>query len=188
MRVSGGALAGKRVGCPAGIIRPAMDKMRESVFAVLGELDGLSFLDLFSGSGIIALEAASRGAAFVEAVESDPKKRSTLIENVEGAPVRINCKFMPVELYIKRTKLKNFDIVFCDPPFIYKYKEDLLASIAKNGIIREGGLVLLHHPGEEHFELNGVPLEILEEREYGRSVVSFYVKRKNESHTRDNPS
>jgi 16S rRNA (guanine966-N2)-methyltransferase len=64
MRITGGKYRGRIVEVPKGTleIRPAMDRMRESVFAVLGDLSGLSFLDLFSGSGIIAMEAASRGA------------------------------------------------------------------------------------------------------------------------------
>jgi 16S rRNA (guanine(966)-N(2))-methyltransferase RsmD len=93
-----------------------MDKMRESVFACLGDLSGLSFLDIFTGSGIIAIEAASRGASYIEAVEQDKLKRKTLLDNVSVAPVRINCRFMPAELYVKRAK-NTFDIIFLDPPF-----------------------------------------------------------------------
>src|SRR5215469_7809830 len=102
MRITGGSLRGRQIKVPAGIIRPAMDKMRESVFAVLGDLTGKSFLDIFSGSGAIALEAASRGAEYIEAVESDHLKRQTLLKNCCISPLRINCRFMPAELYIKR--------------------------------------------------------------------------------------
>jgi 16S rRNA (guanine966-N2)-methyltransferase len=62
MRVTGGIYRGRIVKCPKGVIRPAMDRMRESMFSVLGYMDGLSFLDVFSGSGMIGIEAASRGA------------------------------------------------------------------------------------------------------------------------------
>ena len=91
MRITGGTLCGRQVKVPGGLIRPAMDRMRESVFAVLGDLTGSSFLDIFSGSGIIALEAASRGAIYIEAVEMDPLKRKTLLENVKISPVPIFC-------------------------------------------------------------------------------------------------
>ena len=57
MRITGGALAGRIIRCPDGIIRPAMDRMRESVFAILGDLSGASWLDMFSGSGTVAIEA-----------------------------------------------------------------------------------------------------------------------------------
>lgn len=182
MRISGGVLAGRRINCPPGHIRPAMDRMRESIFAVLqvcGDLDGglaeKSFLDLFSGSGIIALEAASRGAAFVEAVESDPQKRGCLIKNVSISPVRVQCRFMPVELYIARAKTgKAFDIVFCDPPFPYAYKSDLLRSIASSSLAHSGTLILIHHPRGEALNTDGAPLELLDERIYGRSSVCFF--------------
>ena len=60
MRITGGRYNGRTVKCPKGIIRPAMDRMRESMFSILGPMDGLSYLDLFSGSGSVGLEAASR--------------------------------------------------------------------------------------------------------------------------------
>ena len=74
MRITGGELRGRSIKCPDGVIRPAMDRMRESLFAILGDLSGKSFLDLFSGSGTIAIEAVSRGASHVELVEKDKIK------------------------------------------------------------------------------------------------------------------
>ena len=62
MRITGGVLKGRSIKCPDGIIRPAMDKMKESVFSILQDITDLSFLDLFSGSGSIAIEASSRDA------------------------------------------------------------------------------------------------------------------------------
>jgi 16S rRNA (guanine(966)-N(2))-methyltransferase RsmD len=176
MRITGGSLRGKQVKVPGGQIRPAMDKMRESVFASIGNLDGISFLDVFSGSGVIALEAASRGAAYIEAVEADPQKRKTLLENVKISPVRINCRFMPAELYIKRAKL-CFDLIFCDPPFPYKYRQELLRSIASSPLMTAGTRLLLHCPREEAIADLPEKLEITDKREYGRSLVVFYVFR-----------
>ena len=185
MRITGGTLKGRQVKVPDGEIRPAMDKMRESVFGVLGDLSGQSFLDMFTGSGVIALEAASRGAEYVEAVEMDPVKRKTLLSNVQISPVRINCKFMPAELYVKRAK-RAFDLIFCDPPFPYKYKNELLANIASSALVKEGSVVLMHRPREEQVEKNikidrentGTEnpfiLSLDEYREYGRSMVFFY--------------
>jgi 16S rRNA (guanine(966)-N(2))-methyltransferase RsmD len=150
-----------------------MDRMRESVFGVLGDLSGLSFLDLFSGSGVIALEAASRGAAELEAVEMDRQKRKTLLENVSLSPVRINCRFMAVELYVKRAK-RSFDLIFCDPPFPYQFKWELVRAIAASPLVREGSRLLLHRPREDFYE---APLPFLvktESRIYGRSVVDFF--------------
>ena len=173
MRITGGSLLGRQVKVPDGIIRPAMDRMRESIFAILGDLSGNSFLDIFSGSGIIALEAASRGAEYIEAVEMDPLKRKTLLENVKISPVRINCHFLSAELYIKRAK-RAFDLIFCDPPFPYRYKWELICSIASSPLVKEGSRILLHHPRETLPDSAPENLVLEDTRVYGRSVVSFY--------------
>lgn len=173
MRISGGELCGRRIEMPSGVIRPAMDRMRESVFSILGMLNGHSFLDIFSGSGIIALEAASRGADPVDAVEMDPLKRKTLLKNVSIAPIRINCHFMSAELYVKRAK-KSFDFIFCDPPFPYKFKNELISNIAASPIMHESSLLVIHRPRED--ALNRIPeyLELADQRKYGRSIVDFF--------------
>jgi 16S rRNA (guanine(966)-N(2))-methyltransferase RsmD len=150
-----------------------MDRMRESVFAALGDIGGKSFLDLFTGSGIIALEAASRGAAPVEAVEKDLKKRGALLKNVSIAPVRINCRFMPVELYVRQAK-RSFDYIFCDPPFPYRYKRELAARIAASNLVHEDGLLMLHRPREDSWEAGVDGLVLTGRREYGRSIVDFW--------------
>jgi 16S rRNA (guanine966-N2)-methyltransferase len=154
-------------------IRPAMDKMRESVFAVLGDLAGLSFLDLFSGSGIIALEAASRGASPVACVEKDAGKFAQLLRNVAIAEDRIECKSMPVERFILRNK-RSYSIVFLDPPFPYRFRTDLLESLASGPSVAPGGLVLLHFPSEDPPPDAIGELQLEDEREYGRSRVRFY--------------
>jgi len=151
-----------------------MDQMRESVFACLGDLTGLSFLDLFSGSGIIALEAASRGAAYIEAVENDPLKRKSILQNVSISTVRIHCRFISAELYVQRAK-RSFDLIFLDPPFPYRYKWELLSNVVSSLLISNESTVLLHRPHEDHPpELIDAILNRIDSREYGRSVVDFY--------------
>ena len=173
MRITGGTLRGRQVKVPAGIIRPAMDRMRESIFAVMGDLTGFSFLDLFSGSGIMALEAASRGASCIEAVEMDPLKRQTIISNVKISPVRIFCRFMPAELYVKRAK-RHFDYIFCDPPFPYRYKWELVKAIADSRLMKEGSRLLLHCPREDLRDNPCTNLHMEDTREFGRSIVIFF--------------
>ena len=174
LRITGGSLQGLYVQVPDGIIRPSMDKMRESVFASLGDLSGFSFLDLFSGSGIIALEAASRGAVFVEAVENDPLKKKILLKNVSVSPVRINCRFISAELYVQRTK-RSFDYLFLDPPFPYRYKWELMARIAASPLVANESRIIIHRPRED-FQKEEISLLMKEDtREYGRSVVDFFT-------------
>ena len=87
MRITGGRYCGRKVIIPTGEleIRPAMDRMRESLFSILGPLDGASFCDLFSGSGCVGLEAASRGATTVHLVEMDRAKREVMEKNISWA-------------------------------------------------------------------------------------------------------
>ena len=122
MRITGGRYRGRQVKCPKGIIRPAMDRMRESLFSILGDLTGLSFLDLFSGSGLVGLEAASRGAAPVVLVEKDPGKKRVILENLTIAEEnKPRLYLMPVERFLKRFDTP-YDIVYLDPPFPYGEK------------------------------------------------------------------
>lgn len=175
MRVTGGKYRGRVIEVARGCmdIRPAMDMMRESVFAILGDLSGLSFLDLFSGSGIIALEAASRGASHVACVEKDREKFPLLLKNVSIAEERIECKSMPVERFILRNRIP-YSIVFCDPPFPYRYRADLLRSLAESPSSAPGGLVIVHYPAEDPLPDALGALAVEDEREYGRSRVRFY--------------
>ncbi len=178
MRVTGGILKGHTITCPDGIIRPAMDKMRESFFSVLGNLEGKTFLDLFSGSGIIALEAASRGAEQVTLCEKDKIKIETLLKNVLLSETiigkKIVCKFMSVELFLKRCK-HSYDIIFFDPPFPYKHHQDLVQIVSERGLLKKDGILLIHRPRERKMaETIGI-LSKVDSRKYGHSILDFYA-------------
>ena len=179
MRITGGELRGRIIKCPDGVIRPAMDRMRESVFAILGDLSGKSFLDLFSGSGTIVIEAVSRGASHVELVEKDTIKIGTVLKNVavteEEMQNKIHCHFMAVELFLKRCN-KQFDYIFCDPPFPYKYHEQLIKTIAERNLLTDRGISMIHRPKEKTMPDTILQLNLTDRREYGRSIVDFYSK------------
>ena len=177
MRITGGKLKGRIIKCPDGVIRPAMDRMRESVFAIIGDLTGKSWLDLFSGSGTIAIEAASRGATDIELCEKDKIKVNTVLENVsiteKELDTKIKCHFMPVEYFVKRCK-RQFDCIFFDPPFPYKFHEQLILETDKKNLLNKDGTILVHRP-EEHFMPDKIGnLTRTDKRIYGRSIVDFY--------------
>ncbi len=177
MRITGGTLKGRTIKCPDGVIRPAMDRMRESVFAILGDLSGKSFLDLFSGSGTIAVEAVSRGAFRVELCEKDRIKIGTVLENVamteESLGIKIRCHFMPVEYFIKRCR-DSFDYIFFDPPFPYRYHSQLVEQADRNGLLTKSGTILVHRPSEHSMPEEIGSLRLADRRVYGRSIVDFY--------------
>lgn len=180
MRITGGKLKGRVTETPYGrmAIRPAMDKMRESVFAILDpDLEGKSFLDLFSGSGTIALEAVSHGATDVSLCEMDKSKARIVFQNVKMAEevgVRIKCHFMAVELYLKRCKEK-FDFIFMDPPFPYKFRKELIETAGSRKLLKEGGKLLIHYPEEDALPDRIGNLTLVDKRVYGRSIVNFYA-------------
>ncbi len=173
MRVTGGVLKGRTAECPEGEIRPTMDKVRESLFGILGSLEGKSFLDLFGGSGIVSLEASSRGAGPVWHVEKDRGKAATILKNVSAAPGKIVCKFTACELFLRRNR-KAFDIVFCDPPFPYRYRGELLRDISASGSVAAGGICIMHRPKEQETDDHIGSLELFDRRIYGRSVLDMY--------------
>ena len=178
LRITGGTLKGLHLEVPKGPweIRPAMDMMRESLFSILGNLAERSFLDLFSGSGIMALEAASRGAYPIECVERDRAKLRTLIRNVSMADRRIQCHCVPVERFILRCQ-GTFSVIFCDPPFPYEFKTALIESIAEKHILAPEGLLLIHYPAENSLPVSAGDLFMVDERVYGRSKVRFYQRK-----------
>lgn len=190
MRITGGKLKGRFTETPYGkmAIRPAMDKMRESVFAILGsKLEDKSFLDLFSGSGTIALEAVSHGATDVSLCEMDKSKAKIVFSNVKMAEevgVRIKCHFMAVELYLKRCKDK-FDFIFMDPPFPYKFRKELVETAGKRMMLKENGLLMIHYPEEDALPDEIENLVLVDKRIYGRSIVNFYSYKNNSSGNSD---
>lgn len=148
LRITGGKYRGVKINCPPGTIRPVMSRMRESFFSILGNLEGLAFLDLFSGSGVMALEAASRGAERVHAVEKDTRKRNVLKQNLHIAEENCSMSLMSAELFIAQYK-KGFSIVFLDPPFAYRHRNDILQRLINSAIPQVGTEVCIHFPRED---------------------------------------
>ncbi len=180
MRITGGKYVRRTVVCPPGVIRPAMDRMRESLFAILGDLTGCSFLDLFSGSGCVAIEAASRGAGPVHLVEMDRGKKAVIEKNLSFVEEEKKLFVMDAERYILSTFMK-YDIVYADPPFPMEGKVSLLEKAAEAGIVKDGGLFIIHYPVEERNlwpeSVDGFTFS--DERKYGRSILRFYRKSEN---------
>ena len=174
MRVTGGVYSGRKVQCPPGVIRPAMDRMRESVFAILGDLSGAAFLDLYSGSGIVGIEAASRGATAVTMVEKDRRKIGVLKKNTSFVEAQVSIVNLAAERFLA-TCGTSFDLIFADPPFALQNKRKILELIGEKCVLIAGGMVMIHHPVEDLLlpeEAGNLCLE--DERKYGRSIVKFY--------------
>ena len=181
MRVTGGRYRGRRVQVPPHDIRPVTDRMREALFNVLAArgavLEGCGFLDLFSGSGIMAVEAASRGAATVDLVERDPRKRAWLQRNTSFVDAEVAIHVMPCERYLARAwraAAGGWDLVFADPPYAYRRKSAVLAAVAACARLRAGALVAMHTPAGE--VLTPPPrLSCIDRRRYGGAALALFA-------------
>ncbi|MDA3849934.1 MAG: 16S rRNA (guanine(966)-N(2))-methyltransferase RsmD [Spirochaetaceae bacterium] len=173
MRITGGIYRGRTIKCPPGIIRPAMERMRESMFSILGNISDIDFLDVFSGSGCIALEAASRGAKRIVLVEKDFKKKKTIMENLSMAECSNQLFMQPAERYFKQ-QVEQFDIIHLDPPFPLKNKEKFILSVWENHQLKEDGILMIHYPSEDKLEENIAGFQRYDLRKYGRSHLAFY--------------
>ncbi len=173
MRITGGKYLRRYIKCPPGDVRPAMDRMRESMFAVLGPLDASSFLDLFSGSGVVGIEAASRGASEIVFVEGDYRNRRVLSDNISIVEEKTEMVISSVERFLLKNT-RQFDYVYLDPPFKMRNKTALLQSVVDNGVLRDGSVVIIHVPKTEDLPLILNNLLIFDVRRYGRSYLYFY--------------
>lgn len=175
MRITGGKYLRRNIICPPGTIRPAMDRMRESLFSILGPLTGCSFLDLFSGSGCVAIEAASRGASPIHLVEMDRGKKATIEKNLSFVEEDKKLFIMDAFRYILSAPL-SYSIVYADPPFNMEDKVKLLEESSRAKIVTQNGLFIIHYPMEEE-KLWPEKLDafvLIDKRKYGRSMLRFY--------------
>ncbi len=173
MRVTGGSYRGRNILCPPGIIRPSMDRMRQSLFSILGDMEGLSFLDLFSGTGIIGVEAASRGARPVLLVEKDPRKRTTIQKNISFVQTPIELVTAPVERFLGNDN-RSWDLIFLDPPFDFTTKGEVLDEACQPPHLAEEGLAVIHLHTAEKLATERPGLELADRRTYGQSLLLFF--------------
>ena len=152
-RIIAGAWGGRRLATPSGSgTRPTSDRVREALFSSLesdlGGFDGLRVLDLYAGSGALGLEAASRGAAHVDLVESAKGAASTIARNITdlgASEARLHRR--SVERFVS-TPHGPYDLVFIDPP----YADDLTAVLASvAGLVAAGGLIVAERSSRDVF-------------------------------------
>lgn len=175
MRIIGGALKGKTINPPAGYkARPTTDFAREGLFNVLGneyEFEELKVLDLFSGTGAVGFEFASRGASRVYCVEMSRENASFIKTEADRlglhniTMVRDNVfDFIPV-------CHEKFDIVFADPPYALQGLETIPDRVFEKCILYPERYLILEH-GDEHSFVNHPRFK--KEKIYGRVHFSFF--------------
>lgn len=171
MNITGGIYNRQKIIAPSeNITRPTLSKVRMSVFNVLASLidiNNCSFLDMFAGSGIMGLEAISRGAKQLVAIEKNKHAANVIKSNFTKYEKLHKIKLITGDsLKICQKLSQKFDIIYIDPPYfagVYEKSLDAIRNIA-------GKIVVLEHVTEIKFPAN---FEIIKQKKYSDKFITF---------------
>lgn len=129
-RIIAGSLKNRTIATPKHLtVRPTQDRVKATIFNVLGDVENLKVIDLFAGSGSLGFEALSRGAALVYFVEKDPALVASLSENARHLGVTEQVEIVQEDALRFVEHLPTVDLILADPPYAYPYKNELVARI-----------------------------------------------------------
>lgn len=182
LRITGGTARGRSVESPvSGEVRPTGAKVRQALFNILAfRMTEARVLDICAGTGLVGIEALSRGAgalisieenrALAKAIESTLKKLKLDGEVICGDFRRV----LPI------LEPKSFDIIFADPPYKSPHINDIPLSVAKYDLLAEGGLLVIEHLKGFRFTEDSAGLPLTSTRNYGQTSLSFFSPEKAE--------
>lgn len=180
MRVISGISKGRKLVSPSGgQTRPTADRVKEAVFNILGQqFHDLKVLDLFSGTGALAIETLSRGGSSAVIVDVSDKAIAVIRKNV--ALCGFEAKTRIVRWNILRNlncldpQADSFDLVFLDPPYGKGMAVPTLEHLIQRGVLRDHAVVVLEHAAVETLPHSVGNLIQEDMRTYGRTAVRFY--------------
>jgi 16S rRNA (guanine966-N2)-methyltransferase len=175
LRIISGKYKGRRITPPGNFkARPTTDYARESLFDILNnrvDFESLTVLDLFSGTGSISYEFASRGAVLVHAIEMNYRYFAFIRKMVDELKFEnIKPVHIDVKAYLKTCKYK-YDIIFADPPYDIVWLNDLPDLVLETGLLDKDGFFILEHPKNISFKSHRM---FFEHRNYGGVNFSFF--------------
>lgn len=180
MRVIGGALGGRRLKAPRGrTTRPTAERVREAVFAMLGDVAGARVLDLFAGAGGMGIEALSRGAAQAVFVERDGQALRALTENLASLgldPPRAQVRGADVLVAVRtaRRRAEAYDLVFIDPPYSRASDLGRELSMLLPSVLEPEARIVVESDRRAPLELEAV---LERERTYGDTQIKIHRQR-----------
>ena len=178
MRIIAGEFRSRRLKAPEGMdTRPTADRVKEALFSILGSrVISARVLDLYAGSGALALEALSRGAKSAVLVDCGARACPVIQENIDALGCGGRAKLLRMKDTAAIAALAKqgaaFDLIFLDPP----YRMDtapVCAALIREGLLSEGGLIVAEHARETPPKVLP-PLSLLDRREYGAAGLSLY--------------
>lgn len=182
MRIIAGTAKGKTIKCRKGTeTRPTMDRVKESLFSILiPYVVDSRVLDLFSGTGNIALEAISRGAKKAVMIEKDKEALRIIIENVNNLGFENQCRAYKNEtlraVEILGKKREKFEIIFMDPPYIDAVCAQVIKGVEKANLLADGGIIVCEHHKYEDMDDEIGEFKKIDERVYGKKTLTFYSR------------
>lgn len=174
MRIISGTHKGRRLIAPKSLpVRPTTDRAKEALFNILDSryyFDNKNMLDLFSGTGNIAYEFASRGTEEVTSIDNNYHCINYIEKTAKELNININTIKSDCLTYLKNCK-KQYNFIFADPPYNYENYQELKEVIFNNNLVKKDGVLIIEHDKETTFEGDNVEL-----RKYGTvhfSIFSF---------------
>lgn len=174
MRIIAGSLGGRTFESVSGYrTHPMSEKIRGAIFNALGDIEGLTVLDPYGGTGALGFEALSRGAASAVVLDADKKAARTIKENTEllGLEDKVESSLIYAHSWSRRNESRQFDLVLLDPPYDAVEPKELL-QLAKH--VKPGGILVLSLPPENGFRYGQTRFKLLMEKHYGDAELTFY--------------
>lgn len=179
MRIISGTARGTKLNTLEGqVTRPTLDRVKESLFNIIqNEINNKIFLDLFSGSGAIGLEAASRGCKKSILCDKSKDAIKVIQKNIEKTHLENKVELYNLD-YEKtlKTKIKNkVDIVYIDPPYNSDFAIKAINIIINQKIVDENSIIIIETDNEDKIlkELENIKIEVTDRRKYGRATLIF---------------
>jgi 16S rRNA (guanine966-N2)-methyltransferase len=182
MRITGGTFRSRPLRAPKGDrTRPTSDRVREALFSILsanrGSFAKARVLDLYAGTGSLALEALSRGATHATLVENGPEALAALRANIKSLEVEAETMVLASPLERAARLLRGpFDLVFADPPYALVRSGEFARAVAPvlaSGILAPSATVVVEHDSKDPPPALA-SLKCVESRRYGDTTLSFY--------------
>jgi 16S rRNA (guanine(966)-N(2))-methyltransferase RsmD len=182
MRIIGGSARGRHLAPLRGSdIRPTPDRVREALFSILlsrcGSLAGLRVLDLFAGTGAMALEALSRGATSAVLVDEGAQSARLIPANLRLCGMEGRAAFLRTEVLAALPRLAKdapFDLVFLDPPYRRGLALPVLEALAGLHLLRPGGVVCAETDRREQLPESAGTLVLFDRRDYGSTSIHLF--------------
>ncbi len=171
MYLTGGQYKGRKIEVPANV-KPTLSKVRQGVFNMLNQYEYSTFLDMFAGSGLMGLEAVSRGYK-VKEIELSAKNASIIKKNYQNISLKADITIANALNYKDDMK---YDVIYIDPPWDMDYEN--IIKKAQN-LLENDGILVIEFDENRHIDIQNIleninsPLNVLKAKKYGRCLISL---------------